>query len=50
MERLIYTLSEIMVVIEQYGWPQEWNWDGSKGPERYIEVQVWDEELIRKYI
>jgi|GEM_PF-6032223 len=22
----------------------------AKGPERYIEVQVWDEEVLRKYM
>jgi hypothetical protein len=44
----VYTKSEIMQVIRQYGLPQEWNEDGSKGPERYIEVQIWNDEVIGK--
>jgi hypothetical protein len=31
------------------GLPQEWNRDGSKGPERYVEAQIWDERVIGKY-
>jgi hypothetical protein len=42
----VYTKDEIKFIIEQYGYPQEWNPDGSKGPERYIEVQIWDDELL----
>ncbi len=44
----VYTKREIFWIIEQYGYPQQWNKDGSKGPERYIEVQLWDEEIIHK--
>jgi hypothetical protein len=39
----VYTLGEIVEIIKQYGLPQNWNADGSKGPERYIEAQMWDE-------
>jgi hypothetical protein len=46
----IYTKQEIIKVISEYGLPQEWNYAGDKGPERYIEVQIWDEEGIKKYI
>ena len=46
----IYTKEEIFKVIEQYGWPQEWNKDGSQGPEMYIEVQVWDDKPLLKHI
>jgi len=46
----VYTLDEIKEVIQLYGWPQEWNAEGKHGPERYIEVQVWDDEVIRKYV
>ncbi|WP_169087899.1 hypothetical protein [Paenibacillus sp. PL91] len=46
----VYTLQEIYEVIHKYGLPQAWNSDGSKGPERYIEVQIWDDEPIRKII
>ncbi len=45
----LYTYEEILGVIEKYGLPQEWNADGSYGPERYIEVHVWSDETIDKY-
>ena len=43
----VYTMEEISRVIELFGWPQEWNASGRFGPERYVEVQVWDETLIK---
>ena len=46
----LYTYDEILGVIEKYGYPQEWNADGKYGPERYIEVHIWDDEVINKYI
>ncbi|WP_217595538.1 hypothetical protein [Cohnella sp. GbtcB17] len=46
----VYTLSEIQEIIQRYGWPQEWNHDGAHGPERYIEVQVWDDDAIQHYL
>lgn len=45
----IHTKNEIKKVIDLFGFPQDWNKDGDKGPERYIEVQVWDNEVIKKY-
>ncbi|MCK0473177.1 hypothetical protein [Halalkalibacter sp. APA_J-10(15)] len=42
----VYTLEEISKIIKLYGLPQEWNKDGKYGPERYIEVQVWDDEPL----
>ncbi|AIQ48016.1 hypothetical protein R70723_20480 [Paenibacillus sp. FSL R7-0273] len=39
----VYTYREIIWLMEKYGLPQVWNKDGAYGPERYIEVQVWDE-------
>ncbi|SFF19839.1 hypothetical protein SAMN04487969_11798 [Paenibacillus algorifonticola] len=45
----VYTLSEIADIIKTFGLPQTWNAQGDKGPERYIEVQVWDDTLIRPY-
>lgn len=42
----VYTKDEIVRVIEQFGMPQEWNASGDKGPERYIEVQIWDDKPI----
>jgi hypothetical protein len=46
----IYTKEEIYKLIEEYGLPQEWNGQGDKGPERYIEVQIWDDKPLMKYI
>jgi hypothetical protein len=44
----VYTKNEINEIIKQFGLPQEWNNLGDKGPERYIEVQVWDEDVIKR--
>ena len=46
----IYFYEEILKVIQKYGLPQDWNDDGAHGPERYIEVQVWSDETIKRYI
>ncbi len=46
----IYTKQEIYEIIKTYGLPQDWNKTGSKGPERYIEVQIWDDEPIKAYL
>ena len=46
----IYCLDEILDLIGQHGFPQDWNKDGKLGPERYVEVQVWDDEPVGKYI
>ena len=48
--RQIYTLSEIIRIIEKYGLPQDWNSEGTYGPERYIEVQVWDDQPLMAYL
>ena len=48
--RQLYTYDEILGIIDKYGLPQDWNNDGAKGPERYIEVHVWSDELIRKFL
>ncbi len=45
----LYTYEEIGTVIKRYGLPQDWNDDGQKGPERYIEVHVWSDETINRY-
>ncbi|WP_242985385.1 hypothetical protein [Vallitalea okinawensis] len=44
----VYTLSEIKKIVEEYGLPQEWNKDGKLAPERYVEVQVWSNRILRK--
>lgn len=46
----LYTYDEILKIIDKYGLPQDWNDDGKYGPERYVEVHVWSDETIRKYI
>lgn len=46
----LYNYAEILEVIDKFGLPQDWNDDGKHGPERYIEVQVWSDEPIKKYI
>jgi len=39
----VYTLAELPALISAYGLPQEWNPEGKKGPDRYIEAQIWDD-------
>lgn len=46
----LYTYNEILEIIAKYGLPQEWNDDGRFGPERYIEVHVWSDETVNRYI
>ena len=46
----VYTKKEIIELINHYGFPQDWNTNGEQGPERYIEVQVWDEIAIGRYL
>jgi len=42
---MVYTLDEIANIVNQYGLPQDWNRDGSKGPDRYIEAQIWTDNI-----
>lgn len=44
----LYTVNEIFQIIGQFGLPQNWNAKGDKGPERYIEVQVWDDQPLKR--
>jgi hypothetical protein len=46
----VYTLDEIPDIINLYGLPQVWNSDGKLGPDRYIEVQIWDDEPIKEFL
>ncbi|MCQ2465902.1 MAG: hypothetical protein MJ166_00075 [Clostridia bacterium] len=46
----LYTYEEILRIIEKYDLPQNWNDDGKYGPERYIEVQIWTDDVIKKYL
>lgn len=42
----VYTLAELEGLVAKYGLPQDWNPDGKLGPDRYIEAQVWDDEVL----
>ncbi|OAH10570.1 hypothetical protein [Streptomyces jeddahensis] len=44
----VYTWDEMSQVIDRYGLPQDWNPDGSRGPERYIEAQIWDDAPLAR--
>ena len=46
---MLYVKHEIFEIIDKYGLPQVWNEDGKHGPERYIEVQIWDDKDLRKF-
>lgn len=48
--RQVYTLAGIREVIRRYGLPQAWNPDGALGPERYVEVHVWDDGPLSEYL
>ncbi|CAH1198917.1 hypothetical protein PAECIP111893_01167 [Paenibacillus plantiphilus] len=41
----VYTLDEIGRVINRFGLPQQWNPQGDHGPERYVEVQIWADDV-----
>jgi hypothetical protein len=42
----VYTLAELPELINRFGLPQGWNSDGHVGPDRYIEAQVWDDQVV----
>ena len=46
----LYTYDEILSVIDRYGLPQDWNPDFRYGPECYVEVQVWTDRGLEKWI
>lgn len=46
----LYTYDEILEIINKYGLPQDWNDDGSHGPERYIEAHIWSDDAIKEYL
>ncbi|TAH69661.1 MAG: hypothetical protein EWM47_06380 [Anaerolineaceae bacterium] len=45
----LYNYEEILEIIDKYGLPQDWNDDGKYGPERYVEVHIWSDEVISAY-
>lgn len=42
----VYTYDEILKKVQQYGLPQENNPFGESGPIRYIEAQIWSDDII----
>lgn len=44
----IYTRRGIEELVGRLGLPQDWNPDGTYGPERYVEAQLWDD--AEKYV
>lgn len=46
----VFTWVELPALVNEYGLPQIWNADGKYGPERYIEAQVWEDELLKEYV
>ena len=45
----VFRLEEIADIVLQFGLPQIWNPEGSFGPDRYIEAQIWDDEPLKEY-
>ena len=46
----LYNFDEIQKIIEKYGLPQVWNPDFKLGPECYVEVQVWTDRGLEKWL
>ena len=46
----LYNYDEIQKIIEKYGLPQVWNPDFKLGPECYVEVQVWTDRGLEKWL
>jgi hypothetical protein len=44
--RQVYLLAELADLIERFGLPQDCNSDGTNGPDRYIEAQVWYDDPL----
>lgn len=47
----VFVVNEIDQLINEYGLPAEDKWDSEEKfkYDRYIEVQIWDNEVIKKY-
>lgn len=45
----VYHYRDMLALIDKYGLPQHWNDDGKHGPERYIEVHIWNDDPIAYY-
>ena len=44
------TYDEIQAIIDRYGLPQIWNPDFKFGPECYVEVQMWTDRGLEKFM
>jgi hypothetical protein len=42
----VFRLEELPELIGRFGLPQLVNPDGARGPKRYIEAQLWDDEVV----
>lgn len=47
--KTVYTMDEIKALIDKYSLPQLWNANCKYGPENYIEVQIWSDEVFSNY-
>ena len=45
----VYTIEELPGLVTAFGLPQEWNPNGSFGPDRYIEAQIWDDSPLQAH-
>ncbi|WP_201008823.1 hypothetical protein [Paenibacillus glycanilyticus] len=46
----VYSLDEINELVTELGFPQDWNPYGDRGPERYIEAQIWDNTPLTQWM
>ena len=46
----LYNYDEILGIIDKYGLPQIWNPDFKYGPECYVEVQMWTDRGLEKWM
>ena len=46
----LYSYDEILGIIDKYGLPQIWNPDFKYGPECYVEVQMWTDRGLEKWL
>ena len=46
----LYNFAEIQEIIKKYGLPQVWNPDFKYGPECYVEVQMWTDRGLEKWL
>ena len=46
----VYTLQELPTLIGEFGLPQDWNPNGHRGLDRYIEAQVWSDKPVAEFL